>query len=137
VECSRALSSGSLGIPVRHNREGPVGVTSGQAVEKHQLLYCEERFSQACPSMIKAGAAIYNSLFCLNARLLRYARKDGKKTFSTACTGLTPFLQSKICLYPRSITTVSPIGDLQQRCKHSSIRSCGVGDFYKPGRNCP
>jgi hypothetical protein len=54
---------GSRGMPVRNNREGPLGVASGQAVEKYQLRHCEERFLQACPSMIKAGVAFYNSLF--------------------------------------------------------------------------
>jgi hypothetical protein len=35
-------------------------------------------------------AAIYNSLFCFNGKLLRYVRSDGKKTFPTACTGPEP-----------------------------------------------
>jgi len=37
-------------------------------------------------------AAIYNLLICLTARLLRFARKDSKKTFSTACKDMTLYL---------------------------------------------
>ena len=45
---------------------------------------------------------ISNSLISLTARLLRFARKDGKRTFSTGCKDLTLFFSSFVILnrYP-------------------------------------